>query len=81
MNSLHLHGVRHQNGVHKHFSVDGIVAQVAHQLQHVRTGMRPAKATGKLPGIVVFHENRGLNPHIEDITRRLALDNFIAQLG
>ncbi len=40
--------------------------------------VRPAKATGKLPGIVVFHENRGLNPHIEDITRRLALDNFIA---
>lgn len=40
--------------------------------------VRPAKAAGKLPGIVVFHENRGLNPHIEDITRRLALDNFIA---
>ena len=40
--------------------------------------VRPAKAAGKLPGIVVIHENRGLNPHIEDITRRLALDNFIA---
>lgn len=40
--------------------------------------VRPAKAAGKLPGIVVVHENRGLNPHIEDITRRLALDNFIA---
>lgn len=40
--------------------------------------VRPAKAAGKLPGVVVFHENRGLNPHIEDITRRLALDNFIA---
>jgi len=40
--------------------------------------VRPATATGTLPGIVVFHENRGLNPHIEDITRRLALDNFIA---
>ena len=38
----------------------------------------PAKASGKLPGILVVHENRGLNPHIEDITRRLALDNFIA---
>jgi len=38
----------------------------------------PANATGKLPGILVVHENRGLNPHIEDITRRLALDNFIA---
>lgn len=33
---------------------------------------------GKLPGILVIHENRGLNPHIEDITRRIALDNFIA---
>jgi carboxymethylenebutenolidase len=40
--------------------------------------VRPANATGKLPGIVVVHENRGLNPHIEDITRRLALDNFVA---
>ncbi|MEO5894740.1 MAG: dienelactone hydrolase family protein [Vicinamibacterales bacterium] len=39
---------------------------------------RPANATGKLPGIIVIHENRGLNPHIEDIARRLALDNFMA---
>ena len=38
----------------------------------------PAKTTGKLPGILVVHENRGLNPHIEDIARRLALDNFVA---
>ena len=38
----------------------------------------PAKASGKLPGVLVVHENRGLNPHIEDITRRLALDNFVA---
>lgn len=40
--------------------------------------VRPAKAAGKLPGVVVVHENRGLNPHIEDIARRVALDNFIA---
>ncbi len=39
---------------------------------------RPAKMSGKLPTVLVVHENRGLNPHIEDITRRLALDNFIA---
>ena len=39
---------------------------------------RPSDATGKLPGILVVHENRGLNPHIEDITRRLALGNFMA---
>lgn len=38
----------------------------------------PAKASGKLPVVLVVHENRGLNPHIEDITRRIALDNFIA---
>ncbi len=38
----------------------------------------PASASGKLPGILVVHENRGLNPHIEDIARRLALDNFVA---
>lgn len=40
--------------------------------------VRPAKAGGKLPGILVVHENRGLNPHIEDVTRRLALENFVA---
>ena len=39
---------------------------------------RPAAAKGKLPGILVVHENRGLNPHIEDIARRLAVDNFVA---
>ena len=39
---------------------------------------RPAQAAGPLPVVLVVHENRGLNPHIEDITRRLALDNFIA---
>lgn len=40
--------------------------------------VRPAKAPGPLPVVLVVHENRGLNPHIEDITRRLALENFIA---
>ncbi len=39
---------------------------------------QPAKAAGKLPAILVIHENRGLNPHIEDIARRLAIDNFVA---
>jgi len=39
---------------------------------------RPAKAHGPLPVVLVAHENRGLNPHIEDITRRLALADFIA---
>jgi len=40
---------------------------------------RPVSAgANKLPGILVVHENRGLNPHIEDVTRRLALANFMA---
>ena len=39
---------------------------------------QPAKAAGKLPAVLVIHENRGLNPHIEDIARRLATDNFVA---
>lgn len=40
--------------------------------------VHPAKAKGKLPVVLVVHENRGLNPHIEDIARRLAVDDFIA---
>jgi carboxymethylenebutenolidase len=39
---------------------------------------RPATPSGKLPAVLVVHENRGLNPHIEDIARRLAVDNFVA---
>jgi carboxymethylenebutenolidase len=40
--------------------------------------VQPANAKGKLPTVLVAHENRGLNPHIEDIARRLAVDGFIA---
>ena len=39
---------------------------------------RPAGASGKLPGIVIVHENRGLNAHIEDVARRTALEGFLA---
>ena len=39
---------------------------------------QPIDAKGKLPGVIVVHENRGLNPYIEDVARRLALDGFIA---
>jgi len=39
---------------------------------------RPATAQGKLPGVLVVHENRGLNPHIEDIARRIALEGYLA---
>jgi len=40
--------------------------------------VRPAKAEGKLPAVVVVHENRGLNPYIEDVARRVAKAGFIA---
>jgi carboxymethylenebutenolidase len=38
----------------------------------------PANASGKLPGVLVVHENRGLNPYIEDVARRLGTANFMA---
>ena len=40
--------------------------------------VKPANARGPLPVVLVVHENRGLNPHIEDVARRLALEDFIA---
>ena len=40
--------------------------------------VRPANAAGKLPGVLVVHENRGLNPYIEDVARRLGTANFLA---
>ncbi len=43
----------------------------------VSADTRSATAT-KLPGVIVVHENRGLNPHIEDVARRFALQNFMA---
>jgi len=39
---------------------------------------RPANMSGKLPGVVVIHENRGTNPYTEDVVRRLATENYIA---
>ncbi len=40
--------------------------------------VRPANVAGRLPGVVVVHENRGLNPYIEDVARRLATEGFLA---
>jgi carboxymethylenebutenolidase len=40
--------------------------------------VRPAGAAGKLPGVLVVHENRGLNPYIEDVARRLGVENYMA---
>ncbi|WP_421684104.1 dienelactone hydrolase family protein [Stutzerimonas urumqiensis] len=40
--------------------------------------VRPSKTSGKVPGVVVVHENRGLNPYIEDIARRVAKAGFVA---
>jgi carboxymethylenebutenolidase len=39
---------------------------------------RPARAKGKLPAVVVIHENRGLSPYIEDVARRLAIEGYMA---
>ena len=39
---------------------------------------RPADAGGELPAVLVIHENRGLNPHTEDVARRAALEGFVA---
>jgi carboxymethylenebutenolidase len=40
--------------------------------------VRPASATGKVPGVLVIHENRGLNPYIEDVARRLGAAGYLA---
>lgn len=40
--------------------------------------VRPADQNGKLPAVIVIHENRGLNPHIRDVARRVALEGFVA---
>jgi carboxymethylenebutenolidase len=40
--------------------------------------VRPTSTTGKLPAVLVIHENRGLNPYIKDVARRLAIANFLA---
>jgi carboxymethylenebutenolidase len=40
--------------------------------------VKPARAAGKLPAVLVVHENRGLNPYIEDVARRLGTANFLA---
>src|SRR5437899_6095022 len=37
-----------------------------------------ARAMGKRPAVIVIHENRGLNPHIEDVARRLAAEGYLA---
>jgi len=39
---------------------------------------RPASISGKIPAVLVIHENRGLNPYVEDMARRLALLNYLA---
>jgi carboxymethylenebutenolidase len=44
----------------------------------VRAYLARPKGDGKLPGVVVIHENKGVNPHIEDVNRRIALEGFLA---
>jgi carboxymethylenebutenolidase len=43
----------------------------------IKAYMARPKGAGKLPAVIVIHENRGLNPHIEDVTRRIALEDFL----
>jgi carboxymethylenebutenolidase len=40
--------------------------------------VKPANAAGKVPGVIVIHENRGLNPYVEDVARRVATAGFVA---
>ncbi|WAJ26350.1 dienelactone hydrolase family protein [Antarcticirhabdus aurantiaca] len=42
------------------------------------TIVRPASASGPVPGVIVIHENRGLNDHVRDVARRMAKDGFVA---
>jgi carboxymethylenebutenolidase len=44
----------------------------------IKAYMAHPKGAAKLPAVIVIHENRGLNPHIEDVTRRMALEGFLA---
>ena len=44
----------------------------------IRASLARPKGEAKLPGVIVIHENRGLNPHIEDVARRVALNGFLA---
>lgn len=44
----------------------------------IKAYLAHAKGTARLPAVIVIHENRGLNPHIEDVTRRMALEGFLA---
>jgi len=48
------------------------------QTGNVRASLARPKGDKKLPGVIVIHENRGLQPHIEDVARRVALKGFIA---
>ena len=44
----------------------------------IRASLARPKGEAKLPGVIVIHENRGLNPHIEDVARRIALAGYVA---
>jgi carboxymethylenebutenolidase len=44
----------------------------------VRAGLARSKGDAKLPGVIVVHQNKGLEPHIEDVNRRMALEGFLA---
>jgi carboxymethylenebutenolidase len=54
------------------------IVKYAGETGEVRAYFARSRGDAKLPGVVVIHENRGLNAHIEDVTRRMALEGFLA---
>ena len=62
----------------RHQDEDGHGAVAAGQRQHQGLSRAARERRDKLPAVLVVHENRGLNPYIEDVARRLAIANFMA---
>ena len=58
--------------------LDTAYIQYPGETGEVRAYLAKPKGDAKLPAVIVIHENRGLNPHIEDVTRRMALEGFLA---
>ncbi len=57
-----------------------VIENITYQAQEGQMNAHFARPTGdkKFPGVIVIHENRGLNPHTEDVARRVALEGFLA---
>ena len=63
----------------KRITTDKVTVQSPAGTGHIDCYLaKPASARGKLPGVIVIHENRGLNPYIKDVARRLATAGYMA---